>query len=52
MKMIFHIRKYHVLSLALILLSLNIKAQNYNQLSLKEALEIGLNNNKTVQISH
>lgn len=52
MKMIFQIRKYHVLSLVLILLSLNIKAQNYNQLSLKEALEIGLNNNKAVQISH
>ncbi len=52
MKMIFHFRKYQLLSLVLILLSLNIKAQNYNQLSLKEALEIGLNNNKAVQISH
>jgi len=52
MKMIFHIRKYQLLILVLILLNLNIKAQKYNQISLKEALEIGLNNNKTVQISH
>ena len=52
MKMIFHFGKYQKTILCLFLAITSLKSQDYQQLKLKDAIEIGLNNNKNIKISH
>lgn len=54
MKMIFNAKKYQCIALCLFLISGFLHSQmiDYQNLSLQQALEIGLKNNKNIQISH
>lgn len=52
--MIFNACKYQCIALCLLLISFNLKSQvvDFEHLSLQQAVEIGLKNNKNIQISH
>lgn len=52
MKMIFHFGRYQKIILCLFLMVGSAKSQDYQKLSLKDAITIGLNNNKYIKISH
>jgi len=54
MKMIFSTRRNHWIALCLLLISMSLHSQviDYQHLSLQQALELGLKNNKNIQISH
>ncbi|WEK70585.1 MAG: TolC family protein [Candidatus Chryseobacterium colombiense] len=54
MKMIFDAHRYHCIALCLLLISNLFYSQmtDYQHLSLQQAVEIGLKNNKNIQISH
>ncbi|WP_315058557.1 TolC family protein [Chryseobacterium indoltheticum] len=54
MKMIFSAHRYHYMALCLLLISNLLHSQmiDYQHLSLQQAVEIGLKNNKKIQISH
>ncbi|WP_419870688.1 TolC family protein [Chryseobacterium sp. CT-SW4] len=54
MKMIFHACKYQCIALCLFLISFTAQSQmiDYQNLSLQQAIELGLKNNKNIQISH
>lgn len=54
MKMIFSTRRYHWIALCLFLISSFLHSQviDYQHLSLQQAVELGLKNNKNVLISH
>ena len=54
MKMIFSTRRYHWIALCLLLISSSLHSQviDYQHLSLQQALELGLKNNKNILISH
>lgn len=54
MKMIFSISKYHWIALCLLLISNFLHSQviDYQHLSLQQAVELGLKNNKNILISH
>lgn len=54
MKMIFSTRRYHWIALCLLLISSFLHSQviNYQNLSLQQAIELGLKNNKNILISH
>lgn len=50
--MIFRFGKYQMASLCLFFVVANLKSQDYQQLNLRDAITIGLKNNKYIKISH